>query len=143
MALPGAVAPSRAPLTLVFSSVESHHRSRVYEQRRRESLVLLDKTEKKRNETEELLQSIDARLQELDQESKELKAYQVRRSPPPPPCRSCVAARVCCACARDPHLTRHRLCCCLTLALGNGRRAPLRLQRPADHGRQVERRQAG
>ena len=85
MALPGAVAPSRAPLTLVFSSVESHHRSRVYEQRRRESLVLLDKTEKKRNETEELLQSIDARLQELDQESKELKAYQVRRSPPPPP----------------------------------------------------------
>ncbi|OZJ06543.1 hypothetical protein BZG36_00500 [Bifiguratus adelaidae] len=50
--------------------------TRVYEQRRQESLKIMDETDSKRSKIEELLEYIEERLTELEEEKEELKHYQ-------------------------------------------------------------------
>lgn len=50
--------------------------TRVYEQRRAESLRIMQETETKRNKIGELLEYIESRLAELEEEKAELKEYQ-------------------------------------------------------------------
>ncbi|KAJ3293346.1 Structural maintenance of chromosomes protein 3 [Borealophlyctis nickersoniae] len=50
--------------------------TRVYEQRRQESLKIMDDTETKRTKIDELLEYIEDRLAELEEEKKELKEFQ-------------------------------------------------------------------
>lgn len=50
--------------------------TRVYEQRRQESLKIITETETKRKNIEELLAHIEQRLEELEEEKEELKLYQ-------------------------------------------------------------------
>ena len=51
--------------------------TRVYEDRRTESMKIIQETDAKREKIDELLEYIDARLQELEEEKAELKEYQV------------------------------------------------------------------
>ncbi|KAF9182630.1 Structural maintenance of chromosomes protein 3 [Haplosporangium sp. Z 11] len=50
--------------------------TRVYEQRRQESLKIISETDNKRKNIEELLTYIEQRLEELEEEKEELKLYQ-------------------------------------------------------------------
>ncbi|KAF9329000.1 Structural maintenance of chromosomes protein 3 [Podila minutissima] len=50
--------------------------TRVYEQRRQESLKIISETDTKRRNIEELLTHIEERLEELEEEKEELKLYQ-------------------------------------------------------------------
>ena len=50
--------------------------TRVYEERRHESLKIMDDTENKRNKIDELLSYIEERLAELEEEKEELREYQ-------------------------------------------------------------------
>ena len=50
--------------------------TKVYEQRRAESLRIMDETSSKRQKISELLDYIDGRLSELEEEKEELKEYQ-------------------------------------------------------------------
>ncbi|KAI9019796.1 putative chromosome segregation protein SudA [Hyaloraphidium curvatum] len=50
--------------------------TRVYEQRRQESLKIMEETESKRKKIDELLAYIEERLEELEQEKEELKEFQ-------------------------------------------------------------------
>ena len=50
--------------------------TKVYEQRRTESLRIMDETSSKRQKISELLDYIDGRLSELEEEKEELKEYQ-------------------------------------------------------------------
>jgi structural maintenance of chromosome 3 (chondroitin sulfate proteoglycan 6) len=50
--------------------------TKVYEQRRHESVKIMDETEMKRTKISELLQFIESRIDELEQEKDELKQYQ-------------------------------------------------------------------
>ncbi|KAG0331227.1 Structural maintenance of chromosomes protein 3 [Podila horticola] len=50
--------------------------TRVYEQRRQESLKIINETDTKRRNIEELLTHIEERLEELEEEKEELKLYQ-------------------------------------------------------------------
>ncbi|ORZ05306.1 RecF/RecN/SMC [Lobosporangium transversale] len=50
--------------------------TRVYEQRRQESLKIISETDTKRRNIEELLENIEQRLEELEEEKEELKLYQ-------------------------------------------------------------------
>lgn len=50
--------------------------TRVYEDRRAESVKIMDETDQKRTKIDELLEYIDDRLQELEEEKKELKEFQ-------------------------------------------------------------------
>ncbi|KAF9428267.1 Structural maintenance of chromosomes protein 3 [Podila epigama] len=50
--------------------------TRVYEQRRQESLKIIGETDSKRRNIEELLRHIEERLEELEEEKEELKLYQ-------------------------------------------------------------------
>lgn len=48
----------------------------MYEERRRESIKILDDTEGKRREIEGLLGDIEGKLRDLDEEREELQKYQ-------------------------------------------------------------------
>lgn len=50
--------------------------TKVYEQRRTESLRIMSETEAKRNKINELLEYIESRLTELEEEKEELKEFQ-------------------------------------------------------------------
>lgn len=50
--------------------------TKVYEQRRAESLRIMEETSSKRQKINELLDYIDGRLSELEEEKEELKEYQ-------------------------------------------------------------------
>ena len=50
--------------------------TKVYDQRRAESLRIMDETSSKRQKISELLDYIDGRLSELEEEKEELKEYQ-------------------------------------------------------------------
>ncbi|RHZ71222.1 hypothetical protein Glove_261g73 [Diversispora epigaea] len=50
--------------------------TRVYEQRRQESMKIIEETDSKRSKIEELLRYIDERLNELEQEKEELRHFQ-------------------------------------------------------------------
>ncbi|KAJ3039435.1 Structural maintenance of chromosomes protein 3 [Rhizophlyctis rosea] len=50
--------------------------TRIYEQRRQESLKIMDDTESKRTKIDEMLETINDRLEELEEEKEELKQYQ-------------------------------------------------------------------
>ncbi|KAL7270355.1 Structural maintenance of chromosomes protein 3 [Rhizina undulata] len=52
--------------------------TQVYEQRRAESLKIMDETESKRTKIDELLKYIEERLAELEEEKEELKGFQER-----------------------------------------------------------------
>lgn len=49
--------------------------TQVYEQRRAESLKILDDTDNKRDKIDELLKYIEERLDELEEEKEELRSY--------------------------------------------------------------------
>ncbi|KAK9897698.1 RecF/RecN/SMC protein [Cystobasidium minutum MCA 4210] len=51
--------------------------TRVYEDRKSESIKIMDETEQKQLKIDELLEFIDERLEELEEEKKELKEFQV------------------------------------------------------------------
>lgn len=50
--------------------------TRVYEERRRESLKIMTETENKRKQIDQVVEYLEARLRELDEEKEELKKYQ-------------------------------------------------------------------
>ncbi|CAG8789550.1 9426_t:CDS:2, partial [Cetraspora pellucida] len=50
--------------------------TRVYEQRRQESMKIIEETDSKRSKIEELLTYIEERLEELEEEKEELKNFQ-------------------------------------------------------------------
>jgi structural maintenance of chromosome 3 (chondroitin sulfate proteoglycan 6) len=50
--------------------------TKVYEERREESLQIIKETNHKREKINEVVAYIDERLKELDEEKEELKAYQ-------------------------------------------------------------------
>jgi len=51
--------------------------TKVYEDRRAESVKIIEETDAKRSKIDELLEFIDERLKELEEEKKELKEYTV------------------------------------------------------------------
>lgn len=51
--------------------------TRVYDERRKESLKIMNETEQKKLRIDEVIIYIDERLKELDRERKELKEFQV------------------------------------------------------------------
>ena len=61
----------------------------MYEERRQESLQIMHETNNKREKIQEVVNYIDERLNELEEEKEELKAYQqldkVRRDAAGPP----------------------------------------------------------